>query len=187
MNLDLAFILKSHKKNNKIILLGKNRGRFEIYVPLNLLIYNGLLVRCELEKRTVVERFPSDFKFQKDQLTFYHLVLEVCEKFIPAGLECSDIFDLIYFLYFSFENFSSCLAQKVFLCKLISQLGLGPDGSKFVQLFELMLNPIDIIAKQTIDLKTEELLNSFIKESLYLNPEIYGFNAKNFFSEVGII
>lgn len=187
MNLDLAFILKSHKKNNKVILLGKYRGRFEIYVPLNLLIYNGLLVRCELEKKTIVERFPSDFNFQKDQLTFYHLVLEICEKFVLTGLESSDIFELIYFLYFSLESFSTCLSQKTFLCKLISQLGIGSDNRKFVQLFDLMLNPIDIIVKQTIDLKTEELLNSFIKESLDLNPEIYGFNAKNFFSEVGII
>lgn len=187
--LGFAFVLKVSNKTSKVVLLDKEHGKLELYSKKRIAIYNGLLIKFEANGRALnlVDLYPIHFKFNKSQLKFYHLVLEICENFIPPGLESPDIFELLRFLYFSFDSFDSNFSQKLFLHRLFSKIGIGSGNKKFSALSNLLLNPIDRIVQQPLDLETEERLNSFIKESLDLNPSIYGFNTRCFFRDVGIL
>ena len=187
--LSYGFVLRSSNKTSKVVLLDKDCGRLELYSRKNFSIYNGLLIKFEADGKSLslADSYPIHFKFSKSTLKFYHLVLEVCENFIPPGLESGDIFELLYFLYFSFGSFSSGVSQKLFLHRLFNKLGIGSGSNKYSELSKLLLNPIDRVVQHPLDLETEYRLNAFIKECLDLNPAIYGFNTRCFFREVGIL
>ena len=100
--LDLAFVLRVSNKHSKVVLLDRGQGKFELYSRASSSIYNGLLIKYDAESKrllNVADWYPLSSKFGDKRLRFYHLVLEICEKFIPVGLESSDIFDLMHAIF----------------------------------------------------------------------------------------
>ena len=185
----LAFVLRVCPNKNKIILLDRKNGKIELYKKNRLTIYNGLLVNCHDngKQAVIAECLPSGVKFNQVQLSFYHLILEICLNFIPLGMLCPEIFDLIYFIYFSFHLLETSISKKILIYKMFCLLGLGPDSCKYKHLSKLLFIPIDIIVMHHIDLEFEKELNIFIKESLDLYPSIYKFKTKFFLKEIGVL
>src|SRR3990167_7062189 len=115
----LAFVLRVYPNKNKTILLDRKNGRIELYQNNKLSIYNGLLVNCHDDGKqiNIIECLPSGLNFSQTQLSFYHLILEICLNFIPSGIFCPEIFDLIYFVYFSFDLLEAPASKKMLIYK----------------------------------------------------------------------
>jgi len=116
-------------------------------------------------------------------LTFFHQVLELCYYFIPFGKGTTDIFELLLFLYASFESLNTRLCKKLFLCKFFAHLGFYPhEEQPHIQTFRLVRSQyIDALIKKPIDLSLERKLDQWLDYCISMHPCSGSFKTVSFF------
>ena|SRR3990167_5814709 len=189
MNPAYAFILKLSTKGGRALFFDKQIGTFEAFLDFKAQVFNGLLVKYQLNNGfvKVVEKIPSNFYFGFQDLQFYHFILEVIYNFIPIGMDSDQVFNLMQFIYISFDTIESNKQRKFIIFNLFTLLGAGANETKYPNLLTFSKFPIDRMVHCTIDLEIEEELNAFIRETLDSYKITFSFKTGSFLKEVGIL
>lgn len=183
-----GIIIKKHApKNMKVSLLDSELGKINAVFHDDTLS-RGSLVRYNAKpKESIV--FISDIELldvpmvlAKDDLLFFHHVLELCYYFLPLEFPVEDIFDLMMDLYTPHEYMQQSIGKQLFLCKFFSLLGIYPEGEKFQKphFHTIASTPIDILLQQNIDLVTENDMHEWLWHCIKTHPYADYFKTLHF-------
>ena len=174
-------------KEHRVTLLARNRGvvKTAIYTyPLLL----GSVIRCVLCKGSggmraeQIELLAVPFAIAREDLLFFHHVLEMCDAFIPEGVRAPEVFDPVLVLYDSHAGYLNDLCKKLFLCRLLIGMGLYDGLPKIGAdlLATILAMPVDIARWRTIDLDSQHELDTWLLACVASHPMIEQFNTVHF-------
>ena len=175
------------RKEHRYTLLTRNQGVMMLGVPqVNLLL--GSLIRCTFSKRSgriiiqSVDLLEVPFTLARDDLLFLHHVLELCHAFIPQGERAPEVFDAVCALYAQRICRLSNLCKKLFLCRLLIDIGLYDSLPKIdASVLEIVLAlPVDIARWSTIDLDYQQELDAWLLACVAGHPKVEHFNTVHF-------
>lgn len=189
-----AIILKTDFPNKqKITILDQALGKLDLWVDhkaKNLYLCNGMLLKYDQSKGPKqviknIEIIDIPFALAKLNILFFHHILELCYYFIPEAVEEVEIFDLICFLLYSFEEVENLQLQKVILSRFFLLLGLYPEDGMSKKYFHYLMSiPIDRITNTAIDLKYEKELDLWIIKCVNMHPYSRSFKTMHFLNKI---
>jgi len=185
MEHERALILRVNE--HRVTLLARHRGmvRASIYTKPVLL---GSVIRCVLCKQSgrmradEIELLAAPLAIAREDLLFFHHVLELCGAFIPEGVRAPEVFDAVMVLYSQDARGLSHLCKKLFLCRLLVGMGLY-DGLPQISadaLAMILATPVDIARWSTIDLGSQRELDRWLLACVASHPMIEQFNTVHF-------
>ena len=126
-----------HKK--VIVLLDEHLGKIEGITFKGFC--HGALLEYSVKKAGVryfindIQLLDMPFSWARENLLFFHHVLELYNYFIPWDMASDELFHLILFLYTHPEKVESIAAQKAFLYAFFKLVGVHPeeDGKSIEQ------------------------------------------------------
>jgi hypothetical protein len=181
---DSGIILKILSEKCSLLILDSLRGKILCKINNRTKLINGSHINYTLEKNRnnfyLKESFIKNdpFKVAKFDILFFHQILEITNYFLPLESPNNEIYKLLSFFFNNYELLNISNKKKLYLCKLLSLLGIYPD-IKEAQLtfFKLISFPIDIIANLEIDLNIEPILDFWIDSAIECHPYYTNFKA----------
>lgn len=195
MQCNTGIILRVDFSNKqKIAIYDRALGKLEFNVwsdkSRNLNLCNGMLINYVIGKdsRLLINNINiinAPFELAKLNILFLHHILELSYYFTSPGVEDVELFDLIYFLFYSFDQLENLRLQKIILVRFFLLLGFYPedDGAKNY-FYYLMSIPIDSIMAMAIDLKYEKELDLWIMKCINMHPYARSFKTKHFLNKI---
>lgn len=188
MKTSTGIVLKKHfPRKQTITVLDKVWGK-RIGVPPTQDICLGSLISYTTNQSTNVvfmhslERHAVPLSLARNDLLFFHQVLELCYYFIPLQSPAPDVFHLVSLLCYDRAVTLKPLQKKVFLAKLFALLGVHPDEQKFQHDYfhYLRHGSIDTLTDQVLHLGIENTLDSWLRACISLHPYRNSFNTYHF-------
>lgn len=169
----------------KVALLDKKRGRIDAIIVSPICI--GAWVHYTIKKEQFASFYLADLKIYdlplavaRDDILFWHHVLELCFYFVPPGNYMPELFELCTFLY-TVDTTTGWSAQskKLYLFKLLQTIGVYPQLPQFsvekLNYFNRM--PLAAIGKVVIDEQHEKKLNEWLRICVADHPAIARFKT----------
>lgn len=165
------------QKKDSLILLDATYGKI-MCTPNKENLCVGGLITYQLYKQTHsyvaqgIEYSALPCKLTKDDLLFYHLILEVCYYFIPLENFSSEAFYYIRHLPILEKHCFSYRYKNFFLARLILLLGIQEEliDDQHPLLTELFATDVDSIIIESIDLKLIDEMVEWIHKCLSSHP-----------------
>jgi len=187
MEIEEAIILQRGMADGKVVLLGRTSGRVSGYLFAGTPLL-GSVVRCRIVATRRWYRFEDvelielPLCLARGDLLFLHHVLELCFSFVPEGSRAPELFDLVRVLYRQRTELLTTHCKKLFLCRLLMQIGLydqlpGIGGSALARLLD---TPVDMAAWGTIDLDCQRELDAWLLRCVASHPLVESFNTMHF-------
>lgn len=183
-----GIVLKTYfSLKRKISVLDQENGRID-YVTSMEDICTGTLIRYGVHLGNGahfihdIDKIGLPLLLARQDLLFFHHILELCYFFIPSGSDSLELFSLIEYLYSIENNLLSSWFKKVFLVKFFMIIGMYPEesGSITACVHRLSLIPIDKLFTQEIDLDNEKELDVWLKSCVSAHPAINKFKTVHF-------
>ncbi|MEX0940119.1 MAG: hypothetical protein WDZ41_02070 [Candidatus Babeliales bacterium] len=177
-----GFVLRSYMpKKQKISILDESLGKIEAtYFQFGkmsqlsagvLMCYYPLYRNSwyELEQMVI---YDMPFDIVRQDINFYHQVLELCYYFLPLNCAADDIFNLVQYLLGSAPIMQTNKQKKLFLVRFFCALGVYPeiDIPGYDSWDNLLSLPIDVMLKKTVKL-SEEILEQWVLACLQTHPQ----------------
>lgn len=195
MQCNTGIILRVDFSNKqKIAIFDRDLGKLELNVwsdkSRSLNLCNGMLINYVIgrQSRPLINNINiinAPFELAKLNILFLHHILELSYYFTSPGIEDVELFDLIYFLFYSFDQLENLRLQKIILVRFFLLLGFYPedDGAKNY-FYYLMSIPIDSIMDVAIDLKYEKELDLWIMKCINMHPYARSFKTMHFLNKI---
>ena len=180
----VAIILKQLSPH-KIALLDKRRGRLDGITLKPLCLGSLIHYAIEKERSTMVylrdtQLIDLPFTIGRDDILFWHHVLELCFYFVPPGSHIPELFELCTFLYTVDTN--ACWpkqSKKLYLFKLLTIIGVYPRLPQLSpeKLHYLISLPLAVIAQEILDTQHEKRLDEWLRVCVSDHPAIAKFKT----------
>lgn len=188
-----AGIILKNITSHKIALLDKERGRLDAIVIKPLCVGSLLHYRIEKERGTLVYLVDTSltdlpFALAREDLLFWHHVLELCFYFVPLGSYTSELFELCTFLYtVDMNEYWSMQAKKLYLFKLLNVIGVYPQLPHISpeKLHHFMALPLSKIMDEVLDGYHEKKLDEWLRVCVSDHPAITKFNTIHYLLATG--
>jgi len=184
-----------YTRGKKVSLLSNVNGRCDAllyYSSRTQITCEGTLISFQeytkkggifIVKNPILKDIP--LMWAKHDIYLLHCLLELCYHFVPLGTEGEEVFYFFKNLYR--QNFF-CVHQKIrkiVVCKLLSLLGVCPEGIKFHPILILLSQlAIDNVVVADLELVSEDVLDEWISWSIEEHPYGRWFKAVPFFLKV---
>lgn len=131
-HLHTAIILRSASAmRSTAVLLDETLGKIEgiIIQRPSQQLFHGAFITCGLKKRGVrylvndIRIIDAPHYWARENLLFFHHILELCQSFLPWDKEPGKVFELVKLLYTHPEEISSAHDQKLFLEHFFETIG----------------------------------------------------------------
>lgn len=185
-----GIILKTYfPRKCKIAVLDSHLGKI-IGVPMRDNLCRGALIQYTIRPQYYcsflheIEVIDVPFAFAHHDIIFLHQVLELCYYFIPVESSgMSGIFNLINYLYAIYKNGWSAYTKKLFLFKLLTEIGVYPEQKEFqspyfLQLASLSIELLEESYKETVG--SEMHIDRWLKQCMAIHPLVKKFNTIHF-------
>lgn len=191
----IGIILNINISTYRAILFDKFLGKINIpmFQKFNTSnnLCNGALISYSLnienEKAKIqgINIIDVPFLIAKKNILFFHHIIELCNFFVPIGLPSNELFEMLNFAFYSFdEELNNLQKQKIFLTKFFLSIGNYPENEALKSyIYEIMKIPIDTVINTQIDLKDEKELNLWILKCMNMNPYFKYFKTTNFLNK----
>lgn len=180
MKKNTAIILKTFlHKSSKITLFDKELGKIQaVYSGAD--IYAGALLEyVAIDKGHIfflkeVELINAPLAVAREDILFVHHILELVFVVAPDHQRLPDVYELLQWIYETQWSYHSIIIKKLFVLKLFVLLGIYSENfvRRAPQLYQLLAEPIDIIATQALDLEIKQLLDHWLYECAASHPYI---------------
>lgn len=183
-----GIILRQLDSPYKIAVLDQLVGRFDGIVTCSIPI--GALCGYTVEKKhgtlfyithVNIQAVPLDVA--REDILFWHHILELCYYFVPQGCFTYQLFELLQFLYTIENGMCWCMrSKKIYMFKLFFLIGLYKKLPELpiLQIQHLQALPLNMIASEVIDGRTEKILDQWLRVCVYEHPAIKKFNTVQF-------
>jgi hypothetical protein len=176
----------------KIIILDCLRGKIECLIQ-NKHLLHGTLVNYVIEEKhnttflSYIDIVDIPNKWVSSDIFFLHHLLEMCSVYIPEKQNSDEIFNFLKKIYRPLKTkIDESIIKKLFLCKLISLLGMHPNEENldYGRLF-LILQDEKSILKTHIDI--EKKLTLWLSKSLEQFEASYKLKTFAFIKFFGLV
>lgn len=191
--MNIGIVLRSYfPKINKVLIFDKHLGKICVSIinaKKDPCFTNGMIIGgykiTSSEKFNIIKDFEIiDYPTQWYlDISFLHHALELYQYCIPHNACSEELFELIYFLCSSFDQFKSISSKKIFLYKFFLILGSYPQDNDFYS-HRLATYAIDNVVNMQIDLTSEKKICDWLSKCIKTYPVIGLLNAKNFLNEL---
>lgn len=119
-----------------------------------------------------IELIDIPFALARNDILFFHHILEICYYFLPLESYAGTAFHLVHFLFTACEQFNAQSYKNLFLYKLFCSLGIHPEESFCNEISRntLISKPIEVILKETIDNATNNALEAWLMHCTLEHP-----------------
>lgn len=188
MHIHTGIVLRNFSpKKNKLALIDDRLGRIDGAFFVSQ-VHTGALLSYHVRGmpgRYLVEQLNMldvPLSLARNDILFFHHVLELCYYFIPIGSCIQGIFNLLQLLYAAHSVNWDITAKQIFLFHLFSQLGMSPEGYRLpASLLEKLIasspESVDEVRLSDIDKKT---LRTWLQHCLMQHPDVAQFNTVHF-------
>ncbi len=169
----------------KSALLDKQRGRIDAIFTKSLCV--GALVNYSVEKERNTFFYLNDitltdlpFTLARQDLLFWHHVLELCFYFVPVGSYTPGMFELCTFLYTVDNNICwPTQSKKLYLFKLLTTIGIYPRLPQLSveKLHYFISLPLSAVIHEIIDKQHEKKLDEWLRVCISDHPSVMQFNT----------
>jgi hypothetical protein len=183
---NLGIILRHSTAKNKIELINHEDMRIEAYCSQEAIVVGSLISYSITSYRahaqiTNIEIIDVPLLLVRNDVLFFHHILELCYYFIPVGSCIKNVFNFVCLLYDPAYADCSKNIKNFFIGKLLILIGHYPDLPDHMPLLDQIRKmDIDISEIETIDLKGKQMLKHWIKRCLAEHPMIANFNTIHF-------
>lgn len=191
--INTAIIIKKlYPHDNKVALIDQDKGRINAILYKKSII-EGSLIQYSLKTSKMslllddVEYLYTPLEWGKNDLLFFHHILEICYFFIPLYSCVEGIFNFLCFLFQMQDRSLSSDFQKIFLCKLFLILGIYPQ-TDFLKttiakkLFYISLEDMILLKIENKDLTR---IDQWLKQCIMQHHMILNFKTLTFFKRAG--
>jgi hypothetical protein len=181
---------KNSSSPNKLVILDKIQGKIECVTNTPSLSPGALITYNIRQQRTT--HFISDsellyipLSLAQADILFFHHVLELVYYFTHVGSCSKDIFDLLAFLYSASLSTMTTQSKKLFLLKLLTNMGSVPELNEARTELITQLNTIDIkqLIDMIIDTTHEKELDRWLWCCIWQHPYVNEFKTVHFLAE----
>lgn len=182
--------MKRYSGKHIVALLDQRVGRINAISSRQLCV--GSLLHYVVERETENAVFISQvtvtdlpFVLGKEDIFFWHHVLELCFYFIPLGAQADEVFELLEFLYTVNVGVQwTKQSKKIFLFKLIASVGLysSMPALSHVRVQQLLAVKLNGIMDERLCKIDEEALDMWLKICLADHPAVKYFKTIQFFN-----
>ena len=187
----VGIILKKNELlQHKLIILDKIQGKIECVSSTSFLSV-GALITYNIKQKGLMH-FMSDSELiyiplslaQTDMLFFHH-VLELIYYFTNIGNRCSEVFELLSFLYTNEHIHMTTQSKKFFLLKLLTCMDYIPENNIMNTNYISYLHTVGIqeLNNITISLSDEKKLDSWLWSCVWQHPYVNEFKTIHFLAE----
>jgi hypothetical protein len=188
MEKQTGIVLKTHFPKNRKITMLDHEGNKVHYVPSSQDLCVGTMLHYYVPSLQHtqfihgVEKIGLPLLLARNDLLFFHHILELCYYFVPMGCGMPEVFSLVTQLYRADISGFTPLFKKIFLVKLFTIFGIVPDESRFntVSWHRIMIESVDTLASQIIDLDMEHDLDEWIRCCIAMHPNHAYFKTVQF-------
>jgi hypothetical protein len=183
-----GIILKTFfEKKRTLVMLDRTHGKIVCSSTKEPLCVGGLM-KYYLQKNSytyvahAIEYIGLPCHLNKDDLLFFHAVLEICYYFIPLDSNALEVFQYIQHLSLHDTYSFSYQYRILFLVKLLVLLGIQPEITKgrYPELSRLFSRDIDSIILDSIDLTLIDEMLGWLHHCLSLHPLRLQFKTLHF-------
>lgn len=120
-----------------LIILDQHLGKVECLGAYDQSFSHGALLEYTIHKKGIrymvkdVKLHSVPLEWARDNVMFFHHVLELCNAFIPWDSHCEGTFRLLSLLYTHPEKITSPGAQQQFLSAFFQQVGVHPEPGQY--------------------------------------------------------
>lgn len=183
-----AIVLR-HSSAYKVALLDSKVGRVDGIVAKQpcvgaLLEY---IVDREHNSSVFIARYSIidlPFALGRDDILFWHHVLELCFYFVPVGYQVESLFELLQFLYTVDSSRPwNVQSKKLYLFKLLAAIGLYDALPQLVpveRVYQLLALTPDQIIQVTLDEKSKRVVNRWLRTCIVEHPKIQDFHTVHY-------
>lgn len=181
-----GIVLKNYQpKKAKLAILDMHAGKIESFMPKKPYeVHVGSLLAYNLDKVGIlyalqnVDVIHVPLVLARNDLYFFHSVLELVYYFLPLDAPTDFIFPLVHFLLYNYEEVRTPLEKKVFLLRFFVHLGMYPEHEYGVEksIDYLLSSPIDVIFKNKVSVPEQEL-ERWLMSCIQTHPQKASFNT----------
>lgn len=190
MKIGVGIVLKTFfPKKRKIAVLDKEAGMIE-YIPDTENICQGALIHYYITEGKNsfirgIENVGMPLALAKQDLLFFHHVLEMCYFFMPVGVSNPDIFALVEFLYTLDSSRLSPSIKKIFMMKLFAMFGVYPEHKRFhtAYYYQLAALPTSTLLEQELDAQAHTDMDEWLQLCVASHPYNEQFKTVHFLDE----
>ncbi len=130
----MGIVLRSRSAYKRTLTILDDRlGKIECFGAYKRHLSHGALIEYQVTHRgvryllTEVKILDMPLVWARDNFTFFHHVLELCDAFLPWDSHCESVFQLIYRMYRQPNYVNTAEAQKLFLYSFFQKVGVFPE------------------------------------------------------------
>lgn len=189
----VGIVLKRLNSPYKIALLDQERGRLDAILTKATCVGSLLHYSVERERgnyvylsECTITNLP--FLLARQDILFWHHVLELCFYFVPVGYRIDSLFELLEFLYtVDITTKWDVRSKKLYLFKLLAAIGLYDVLPQLVpesRVNQLLALPLDHIIDEQLDEKSEKVVNKWLRTCIAEHPHMGDFNTVHFLGTI---
>ncbi len=183
-----GIVIKQFSNSYKVALLDAQLGRVDGVVRKELPV--GALIHYHVDRQKENLLFltaPSitflPFTLARDDLLFWHHVLEICYYFVPVGAPLCPLFMLLEFLYSVDSSIEWTVhAKKLYLLKMLITIGwnveLAFEHQKIIQ--TLVTVSERSMFEYTLKKEHEKVVDEWLSKCIVEHPAMDKFNTIQF-------
>jgi len=184
-----AIVVRQLDTPHKVALLDRVAGRVDGIIA-SPLVRVGSLIEYTVERNRGTLRYIRNYSvvdvpmsIAREDILFWHHVLELCYYFVPPGSFTQQLFELLEFLYTVDSGICfGTRAKKLYLFKLFVRIGVYTKLPRLPieQIQHLQRVPLEVIADEVIDEQCEKMLDEWLRLCVYEHPAIRKFHTTHF-------
>jgi hypothetical protein len=183
-----GIILKTlFSKKMKMIVLDDHLGKIEAVPPSDKYITGSLIsyyaqMRGQIYFLHTIELLDMPLALAKDDILFFHHVLEIVYFSTPFSSSVPEIYGLVQQLYGPYYGPHTNEFKIVFLFKLLVALGMHPEETRFhdPNYYLLARESIDTIINKSIHLDIKRALHEWVRACVLVHPLVHVFKTMHF-------
>ena len=180
MKKNCAIVLKTFfAKSSKITLFDLELGKINAVCNLEHIYAGAVLEYIAVAKGQIfflqeIELVDAPLELAREDILFVHHLLELVYVCAPEHQPLPEVYHVLQSLYATDWAHDSMIVKKLIVLKLLVLLGIYTEGlvRQAPQLYQLVCAPIDIIARQALDLEIKQLLNHWLYECVAAHPYV---------------
>ena len=193
MNIDNGIVLKNyHINRKKLLLLDAQRGKIEVtyreHQSRIQQLVHGAHINYKFEAHNArpsiahINIMAMPCHLARTNISFFHMILELCHHFIPINSNTEPIFELVHYLFTTPSTLSQS-AQYLALCRFFALVGMYPEElpiaeESFNELCYQSFN--DTILTKKLDSSEHHMIQSWVLRCIDVHPKKNTF--KTFFT-----
>lgn len=183
-----GLVLKTHFPKKRTITVLEKEGGMQHYVSQTEDICAGTLIQYQVTHGLAIpvmramEKIALPLMRARQDILFFHHILELCYYFVPIGSHMPEVYYLIEPVMMHEHTLITIAEKKLFLITLFRAFGITPEQEKtHAALYRYQhRESVDTLGHNSLELDVEHIVDAWLLECLSLHPYADQFKTVHF-------